>query len=181
MHTPASSPHMVLAFVSLPVGEAAETASDAGGLVLLVVFAAISIGFSFLCSIAEAVLLCVTPSYIATKQEEGNRAAPVLARMTQNIDRPLAAILSLNTIAHTVGAAGVGAQAAAMWGSQAVGWASALMTILILVLSGIIPKTIGAVYWRGLAPWTARFIQGLVWLLFPLVWLSELVPKLISG
>src|SRR5690606_6006544 len=167
------SPLPVLAFISVPVEEAAGTAGDAGRLFLLLVFALVSIGFSFLCSIAEAVLLCVTPSYIATKQDEGHRIAPLLAHMKQNIDRPLSAILSLNTIAHTVGAAGVGAQAAAMWGSQAVGWASALMTILILVLSEIIPKTIGAVYWRGLAPWTARFVQGLIWILYPLVWMSE--------
>jgi CBS domain containing-hemolysin-like protein len=172
---------LLLAFDDVPLEEVAGTASDAGGLILLVVFAVVAIGFSFLCSIAEAVLLCVTPSYIATKKDEGLRVATLLEHMKQNIDRPLSAILSLNTIAHTAGAAGVGAQAATLWGSQAVGWASALMTILILVLSEIIPKTIGAVYWRGLAPWTARFVQGLIWILYPLVWLSELVTKLISG
>jgi CBS domain containing-hemolysin-like protein len=181
MQTHSPTALLMLAFDDVPLEEVAGTASDAGGLLLLVVFALVAIGFSFLCSIAEAVLLCVSPSYIATKKEEGLRAAPVLEHMKQNIDRPLSAILSLNTIAHTAGAAGVGAQAATLWGSQAVGWASALMTILILVLSEIIPKTIGAVYWRPLAPWTARFVQALIWILFPLVWLSELVTKLISG
>lgn len=179
MITPSSL--WALAYVNVPVEDVAATAGDAGGLTLLLVFAAISIGFSFLCSVAEAVLLCVTPSYIATKKEEGQRTAVVLEHMKQNIDRPLSAILSLNTIAHTVGAAGVGAQAATLWGSQAVGWASAVMTILILVLSEIIPKTIGAVYWRRLAPWIARLVQGLIWILFPLVWMSELVTRLISG
>jgi len=161
--------------------EIAEPTAAAGGLFLLFLFAMVAIGFSFLCSIAEAVLLCVTPSYIASMKEQGSGTAATLEHMKQNIDRPLSAILSLNTIAHTVGAAGVGAQAADMWGSQAVGWASAIMTLLILVLSEIIPKTIGAVYCRGLAPWVSRFVQGLVWVLYPLVWLSEQMTKLISG
>lgn len=148
---------------------------------LLIVYALIAIGCSFLCSIAEAVLLSVTPSYVATMREHGKRIAELLEHLKENIDRALAAILSLNTIAHTVGAAGVGAQAAEIWGSRAVGWASAGMTLLILVLSEIIPKTIGAVYWRALAPQTARFIQGLIWLLYPFVLLAESLTRLISG
>ena len=147
----------------------------------LVIYGLFAIGCSFLCSIAEAVLLSVTPSYIAALREQGSRAAELLEEMKENVDRALAAILSLNTIAHTVGAAGVGAQAAEIWGSQAVGWASAGMTLLILVLSEIIPKTIGAVYWRALAPQTARLIKGLIWSLYPLVRLSELLTQLISG
>ena len=148
---------------------------------LLIIYALIAIGCSFLCSVAEAVLLSVSPSYVAALREQGKRSAERLAQLKENIDRALAAILSLNTIAHTVGAAGVGAQAAAIWGSQAVGWASAGMTLLILVLSEIIPKTIGAVYWRALAPQTARFIQLLIWSLYPLVLLAELLTRLISG
>lgn len=181
MHNFCPSPLLILAIEGVLPEPVAETAATAGSLFLLIVFALVAIGFSFLCSIAEAVLLCVTPSYIATKKDEGQRTAIALENMKRNIDRPLSAILSLNTIAHTVGAAGVGAQAADMWGNQAVGWASALMTLLILVLSEIIPKTIGAVYWRGLAPWVVRFVSGLIWVLFPLVWLSELMTKLISG
>jgi CBS domain containing-hemolysin-like protein len=148
---------------------------------LLIVYIVVAIGCSFLCSVAEAVLLSVTPSYVAALREQGKRAADILEQLKENIDRALAAILSLNTIAHTVGAAGVGAQAAEIWGSRAVGWASAGMTLLILVLSEIIPKTIGAVYWRALAPQTGRFIRGLIWLLYPLVWLSESLTHLISG
>jgi CBS domain containing-hemolysin-like protein len=174
-------PFPLLAVAASPTGEAAGAASDAGGVMLLIVAGAVSIAVSFLCSVAEAVLLCVTPSYIATRKDEGSAAAATLERMKQNIDRPLSAILSLNTIAHTVGAAGVGAQAAVLWGSQAVGWASAVMTLLILVLSEIIPKTLGAVYWRELAPWIARTITVMIWVLFPLVWLSELVTRMISG
>lgn len=147
---------------------------------LLVVYASIALVFSFLCSVAEAVLLSVTPSHIATLKEQGKKSAELLEHLKDNIDRPLAAILSLNTLAHTVGAAGVGAQAAAIWGSTSVGLASAAMTLLILVLSEIIPKTIGALYWRGLAPATARLVRILIWVLLPLVWLCELLTKLIG-
>jgi len=148
---------------------------------LLVIYALVALGFSFLCSIAEAVLLSVTPSYIAALEEKGRRSARRLKHLKENVDRPLAAILSLNTIAHTVGAAGVGAEAAGIWGSSAVGIASAVMTLLILFLSEIIPKTIGAVYWRELCVSTAEAIQVLIWILFPLVWVSELLTRLIAG
>ena len=127
-----------------------------GSYVLLASFAVIALGFSFFCSVAEAVLLSVTPSYIAALEKAGNKSAALLKQQKTNIDRPLAAILSLNTVAHTVGAVGVGAEAAALWGSGGVGIASGVMTFAILVLSEIIPKTIGATYWRGLAPATAR-------------------------
>lgn len=148
---------------------------------LLIIYAFVALGFSFLCSIAEAVLLSVTPTYIATLEEKGNRSAKRLKQQKENVDRPLAAILSLNTIAHTVGAAGVGAEAAGIWGNTAVGIASAVMTLLILFLSEIIPKTIGAVFWRQLAAPTAEAIQILIWMLFPLVWISEQLTKLIAG
>lgn len=154
---------------------------EPGSYGLLVLYALVALGFSFFCSIAEAVLLSVSPSYIMTLEETGRKSAKLLKGMKQNVDRPLAAILSLNTIAHTVGAAGVGAEAARIWGSAAVGYASAVMTLLILILSEIIPKTIGAVYWRQLAPLTARSLSVLIWLLYPLVWLSELLTKVIAG
>ena len=155
-------------------------------MLLLILYGVFAIGFSFLCSIAEAVLLSITPSYIASLREKGKRSAKLLSHLKENVDRPLAAILSLNTIAHTVGAAGVGAQAAEVWGMEhsgghAVGYASAVMTLLILVLSEIIPKTIGAVYWRPLAVVTARGLQVLIWILYPLVLLSELLTKMIGG
>ena len=148
---------------------------------LLVFYALIALFFSFVCSIAEAVLLSVTPSYIVALEEAGKGSAGSLKRLKDNVDRPLAAILSLNTIAHTVGAAGVGAEAANIWGSIAVGYASAVMTLLILIFSEIIPKTIGAVYWRPLSVPTARVVEALIWILFPLVWLSESITKLIGG
>ena len=162
-------------------GGGAEKALGEGSVTLLVIYGFVAIGFSFLCSIAEAVLLSVTPSYIATLKTKGKSSAALLAHLKENIDRPLAAILSLNTIAHTVGATGVGAEAAGIWGSSIVGVVSAIMTLAILILSEIIPKTIGAVYWRSLAPYVGRFVQTLIYLLYPLVWVSDLLTKVIAG
>ncbi|MDA8743561.1 hemolysin family protein [Rubripirellula amarantea] len=150
-------------------------------LALLVVYLLIAIGFSFLCSIAEAVLLSITPSFIAERRQDPSKSAQRIIELKTNIDRPLSAILSLNTIAHTVGAAGVGAQAAKVYGDSYVGLTSAVLTLLILVLSEIIPKTIGALHWRKLAGTVSLFVLGLIWLMFPLVWLSEFLTKMISG
>lgn len=151
-----------------------------GSLGLLVFYALIALGFSFLCSIAEAVLLSVTPSYIAALEETGERAGRLLKRAKDNIDRPLAAILSLNTIAHTVGAVGVGAEAGVLWGSMGVGVASGVMTLAILIASEIIPKTVGATCWRGLAPATAHVVVFLMRALAPFVWLSEIITRAIG-
>tara|TARA_R110002049_G_scaffold2750_4_gene21872 strand:- start:9369 stop:10421 length:1053 start_codon:yes stop_codon:yes gene_type:complete len=148
---------------------------------LLLVYLFVAIGFSFYCSVAEAVLLSITPSFIATLKNKKPAAAAKLQALKSNIDRPLAAILSLNTIAHTIGAAGVGAQAVNVWGSQALGIASAVMTLLILIFSEIIPKTIGALYWRSLGPIIGTTVRWLIWCLFPLVWISERLTKLLSG
>lgn len=148
---------------------------------LLLLYLAIAIGFSFLCSIAEAVLLSVTPSFLAERRQEETASAKRIIRLKENIDRPLAAILSLNTIAHTVGAAGVGAQATKVYGDQYVGVISAVLTLLILVFSEIIPKTIGALHWRRLAGPVAWLIDWLIVFMLPLVWLSEFVTKLLSG
>jgi CBS domain containing-hemolysin-like protein len=147
---------------------------------LLLLYVSLALIFSFFCSIAEAVLLSVTPAYIATLEGEGRRSGILLRRFKENIDHPLAAILTLNTIAHTIGAAGAGAQAAAVFGSQWVGLASVVLTLLILFLSEIIPKTIGAVHWRLLAPVLAAPLEWLIRILYPLVVLSEGLTRLIS-
>ncbi|NBB71580.1 MAG: DUF21 domain-containing protein [Alphaproteobacteria bacterium] len=147
---------------------------------LLLLYLALALGVSFLCSVAEAVLLSVRPSYVASLERRGARGAKALGALRANLDRPLAAILSANTIAHTVGAAGVGAQAAVVFGSQYVGLASAVLTFLILVFSEIIPKTLGATHWRRLAPAFGVGIQGLTAALWPLVWLSERLTRLLS-
>ncbi|NND97097.1 MAG: HlyC/CorC family transporter [Pirellulaceae bacterium] len=148
---------------------------------LLIVYLAIAIGFSFACSIAEAVLLSITPSYIAERRQDESKSAKRIISLKENVDRPLSAILSLNTIAHTVGAAGVGAQAAKVMGDAYVGATSAVLTLMILVISEIIPKTIGALHWRRLAAPIALFVQGLIWFMLPLVWMSEVLTKIISG
>ena len=142
-------------------------------LVMMTVYAAVALVFSFLCSVAEAVVFCVSPSFLAHLESEGKKSARVLKKIKGDIDRSLAAILTLNTIAHTVGAGGAGAQAAAYFGDAYVGIAMAILTLLILFLSEIIPKTLGALYWRRLAPSMARFVQWLIWGLYPLILVSE--------
>jgi CBS domain containing-hemolysin-like protein len=147
---------------------------------LLLLYFAIALGVSFLCSIMEAVLLSVTPSYIALHEQRGGRTAERLRSLKDDIDRPLAAILSLNTIAHTVGAMGAGAQAAIVFGQAYLGIISGILTLLILVLSEIIPKTLGALYWRAMVPAVVGLLWPLMWLLWPLVKLSELITGVLS-
>ncbi|MES9991459.1 MAG: hemolysin family protein [Candidatus Thiodiazotropha sp.] len=149
-------------------------------MLLLIVYVLIALGFSFLCSIAEAVILSVTHPYISVLEQEGNRAAPVLREMKRDINDPLAAILTLNTTAHTIGAAGAGAQAAVVFGSGYVGVASGVLTFMILVFSEIIPKTLGANYWRQLAPATAYTLKFLIWILYPFVVMSAMLTRLLS-
>lgn len=147
---------------------------------LLITFAMVAIAISFICSVLEAVLLSITPSYIAAIEKQSPNLALRFQKLKNKIDQPLAAILSLNTIAHTAGAAGVGAQAAKVYGDTAIGIASAVMTILVLVFSEIIPKTLGANYWRKLAPSVATTLGWLVKVLKPFIWLSDHITKLFS-
>jgi len=142
-------------------------------MLLLILYALTALVFSFLCSIAESVILSVTNAHIALLEQQDKPAAPLLRKLKKDIDQPLAAILTLNTIAHTVGAAGVGAQAAVVFGSTSLAITSAILTFLILVFSEIIPKTLGAHYWRQLAPVTAYSLQWLIRLLYPFVKLSQ--------
>lgn len=125
-------------------------------------------------------MLSTPASFINMKESEGDERAGLFKKLKQDIDKPIAAILSINTIAHTIGAAGVGAQATKVFGEQYFGLISAVLTILILVLSEIIPKTIGANYWRGLAMWSGRVIRVLMWISYPLVWLSEFITLAIT-
>ena len=150
-----------------------------GSFTLLIVFGASALVLSFLCSIAEAVLLSASPTYAESIKETKPETARLLAEQKLDIDRPLAAILTLNTIAHTVGAIGVGAEAGALWGSLGVGIASSVMTLLVLFLSEIIPKTIGAVYWRNLAGPTVQGLRLLMKALMPIIFLTELTTKIV--
>lgn len=149
------------------------------GLLLLYLVGALSI--SFLCSVLEAVLLSTPMSYASMLEKEGRPGAQLLKKYKQDIDKPIAAILSLNTISHTVGAAGVGAQSETVFGSQFFAVTSAVLTLLILVFSEIIPKTIGAAYWRSMAIPCARVIHVLVIITYPLVLMSELITHIFSG
>jgi len=147
---------------------------------LLIVYVTIALVFSFLCSIAEAVLLSTTTAHITLLEQEGKRSGTQLRRLKNDINKPLAAILTLNTIAHTVGAVGAGAQAAVVFGSAWVGLASAVLTLMILIFSEIIPKTLGATYWRSLASITAHCLKFLVWALYPFVLFSEALTRRLS-
>lgn len=147
---------------------------------LLVLYVSLALGFSFLCSVMEAVLLSLTPSFVAELETRRPGLGGRLRAFKDDIDRPLAAILSLNTIAHTVGAAGAGAQAIKVFGDAYVGLISAVLTFLILVLSEIIPKTLGAVYWRQLTPVTARLLQITIWSMWPLVVMAKSLTRLLA-
>ncbi len=154
---------------------------------LLIIFFLVSILFSFLCSVWEAVLLSITPAYISQQKQAKTTIGRDLEHFKRDIDRPLSAILTLNTIAHTVGAIGVGAQAGKLFGENEfhLGFIhlsyesiiAGVMTLAILVLSEIIPKTIGANLWRSLAPFTVRSLKILLVILFPFVWLSQQITR----
>ncbi len=148
---------------------------------LLIAFAVLSILVSFVCSILEAALLSLTPSFIAHQKTTRPKLYERLKGLKDKVDQPLAAILTLNTVAHTVGATGVGAQVTVVFGNGYVGIASAVMTVLILVLSEILPKTIGARYWRSLAPYLPPLLNGMILLLKPFILLSDMIMRLFGG
>lgn len=156
-------------------------------MVALVLFFLLSIAFSFLCSVLEAVLLSITPGFIRKEVEAGSNTGKLLANYKEDIDRPLSAILTLNTIAHTVGAIGVGAMAGDLFGANYLHLGpfelsfesiiATVMTLAILILSEIIPKTIGANNWRELSGFTATTIRVLLFILAPLVWISQFITR----
>jgi CBS domain containing-hemolysin-like protein len=148
---------------------------------LLAVYVLVALLFSFLCSIAEAVLLSVTTPYIVLLERRGRPAGALLRKLKARINEPLTAILTLNTIAHTIGAAGAGAQVAAVFGSAYLGAAAIVLTLLILFLSEIIPKTRGARHWRKLAPATAYGLKFLIWVLYPFVRITTRLTRGLTG
>ena len=147
---------------------------------LLFTYLFIAIGVSFICSILEAVLLSVTPGYASSLLEKHPLRAPVLQKVKENLDESIASILILNTFAHTMGAAGVGSQAVQVFGARWETLVAFLLTLAILYLSEIIPKTLGARYWKQLALPAAQLITLLVKVLFPLVWLSAKLTNIFS-
>jgi CBS domain containing-hemolysin-like protein len=136
---------------------------------------------SFMCSIMESVLLSTPQSFLFVKQNGGHAWATSFIKLKINIDKPLSAILSLNTVAHTIGAAGVGAQAVKVFGETSFGIVSAILTILILILTEIIPKTIGARYWRNLSKMSYFTIKTMIFITYPLVMMSALITKVFSS
>jgi CBS domain containing-hemolysin-like protein len=160
-------------------------------MVKLLFFFLVSIIFSFLCSIWEAVILSISPTYVKRIQKEKPKIGKWLHQFKKDIDRPLSAILTLNTIAHTVGAIGVGVQAGRIFGSHQINFfvfeltyeslVAGLMTLAILILSEIIPKTLGANYWKQLMPFTVHSLRILLVVLAPFVWISKLITRLIKN
>ena len=144
---------------------------------LLIIYAVSAIGISFLCSVMEAALLSIVPSYIAQLEDKNPTLFKKVSQLKENIDSPLVAILSLNTIAHTVGAPGVGAQTTEIWGPGYIGWASGIMTFLILTTSEILPKSIGAKYWKQLIPSMVWVLEIMMWIMKPLIWMSGLITR----
>lgn len=147
---------------------------------LLLFYLCLALSISFICSVMEAVLLSVPMSFINIKEAQGHKPAKVLKKLKQTIDRPISAILTLNTVAHTVGAAGVGAQAVVIFGEAYFGLISAVLTLLILIFSEILPKSIGAHYWKGLAMSSGRIIQVMIYVTYPFVIISEILTRIIA-
>ena len=149
-------------------------------MILLVVYLFLALFVSFVCSIMEAVLLSTPRPFLLVHQDSGKSWAKHFIALKEKIDKPLSAILTLNTIAHTVGAAGVGAQAVKIFGEPSFGIISAILTLLILIFSEIIPKTIGARYWRGLALISSYSIRGTIFITYPFVLISALITRAFS-
>ena len=148
---------------------------------ILLTYFFLALGISFLCSLLESVLLSVSHTFVGIKEKEGKPGAVYLGRLKENINKPLAAILTLNTVANTVGAAGVGTQALILYGNHYVALASGILTISILVFSEIIPKTLGTVYWKSLAIPATYVIRWLIVLTYPFVYLSMFMSRIIKS
>jgi len=147
---------------------------------LLILFFLLSVGVSFICSILESVLLSVNMSYVAVLEKEKPTVGKLLKLHKENINKSIASILILNTIANTLGAAAVGAQASLIFGNDAVVYVSIVLTFAILFLSEIIPKTIGAIYWKSLAPAAAHIIRLFIWITYPIILTTLAVTNKIS-
>ena len=148
---------------------------------ILLFYFFLALGVSFLCSLLESIILSITHSHVAVLAKTGSKSSRLLENMKENINKPLAAILTVNTVANVVGAAGVGAQAMKLFGSEWVAILSGLLTLCILIFSEIIPKTLGTVYWRSLAGPAVYMIRGLIYLTYPFVFLSNYFSKIFAS
>lgn len=143
----------------------------------LIVLFVLVLGISFLCSMLEAVMLSISPAYVAVAVEKKTRSGLLLEHLIDKIDRPISAILTMNTICNTMGSAAIAYRVQQLYGDYWVTAASAVLTLLILVFSEIIPKSIGANHWKFLAPFSAYAVQGLILLLYPFVFASERISR----
>ena len=167
--------------IPLAAQAAFELGGDSTNLILLIFFISLSLIVSFLCSISEAALLTMTPSYIDTLSEEDPKSAALLKNVkVDNIEKSISAILTLNTVAHTLGSLGAGAQAVIVFGSAWFGVFSAVMTLIILIGTEIIPKTIGTAYWRRLAIPVAYYVRAINIALLPIIWVTEKISRLLT-
>ena len=146
----------------------------------MILYFVLAIGVSFLCSIMEAVLLTTPVSYINMRIEAGDKFARLFLKLKTNSEGPITAILTLNTIAHTIGSAGVGAEATEVFGKEYLGVTSGILTFLILILSEVLPKNIGVYYWKKLIGFSAVTIQVMNIITYPIVWISKYLTKLIA-
>jgi len=147
---------------------------------LLILYISLAIGISFLCSILEAIILSVTPNYLVSIKEANPEQFHKLNPLRDSIEKPLASILTINTFAHTIGAAGAGAQAQVAFGNEWFTTFSILLTLGILFFSEIIPKSIGANYWKSLIPFAAKMLPPMIILTYPLVYISEYISRIFS-
>ncbi|MBP5709325.1 MAG: DUF21 domain-containing protein [Bacteroidales bacterium] len=147
---------------------------------LLIIFALTALLLSFMCSLLESVLLSTTLSYSESVAQK-SKGGKVLHKIKSNMDRPIGASLSLNTVANTIGASGVGAQVTKIWGNEYFGYASAILTLLILIFSEIIPKTLGTNNWRKLCIPAAYITRTIIYLIYPLVLITEFIQHVFSS
>lgn len=147
-------------------------------LILILLFSVLTI--SFFCSMIEAVILSISPAYVAVAVGQKTRSSQLLEHLINKIDRPISAILTMNTICNTLGSAAIAYQVQHLYGDSYVTVASLILTVAILVVAEIIPKSLGAAHWKTLAPFAAYFAQGLILLLYPFVFLSEQLSKMLQ-
>ena len=167
----------MLYFSIAAISPISSDASVSGSWTLLIVYFCVAIGVSFFCSVWEAVLLSITDSFVANLKNTKPKAGAVLEDLKSHISRPLASILTLNTISHTIGAMGVAAQVSALGGGKWDALAGGLMTLAILIASEIIPKNLGARHWRSWAVWVGVCLHWLTRLMTPVVWFIEIFSK----
>lgn len=147
---------------------------------LMLIYFLIAVGISFLCSILEAVLLSINSAHIKVIKKKNESLGSLMEKQKENIDLSIGAILTLNTFAHTLGAAGVGAEASKLFGEEYMFYISAVLTLLILIFSEIIPKTIGAYYWKSLSTTCSRIIKVLVFITYPLLIIMKKITNFLT-